>query len=706
MSLILAYLLRMTLVSGLMYAYYWCCLRNRSYHGYNRFFLLGITVVSLVLPFVSIPILDAVAAGASPSAIAALHRITAGAWDEAITPGRHGGWLDGFLNGRTASYSVYALGMGVFLAATLASLFTILRICRRYPAQRVDGIRIFFTREPGTPFSFLRSIFWDDRLVMNTRHGRQIFRHELYHVRQLHTLDILWLETLRILFWCNPFFHLIRKEIKAIHEFLADRYATSARGERAADDEPAGYDGHAYAELLVWQAAGNPSPAFVHSFFNTHLKRRIIMLTHLKNTRSGYFSRIMVLPLVFLLFCAFATRLTKLTRAAGSHVLHPPTALTVVIDAGHGGFDAGTVSPSGDAEKNIALDIAKKIRQLSPAYSVQVLMTRDRDEMAGNKTTIPDGLHYRTDFANEHKADLFISIHVNNGGTPDGKPEGIQVWTSTQNAAAQKSVALGSALIDEMKKTYPTDDEIKQGGQGLWVLKAASMPAVLLECGNILSAKDRAFIVSGQGQEMVARSILQGIVHYEESMNAGDTGAPAPIAPVPSVPAPAVKGAHPAAPHIAPAAASTVAPVTPLAPASPRVGIPAQPSSAASIDLVPVAAGPSEVAPAAGDQTTEQDEPEYPGGQAAWIKYLIANARYPQDAAEKKVEGKVMLRFRVDADGSVSDIREIGEDPGHGLGAEAIRLVKASGKWLPAVKGGKPVVAYKIQPILFLLNKN
>jgi TonB family protein len=733
MSLILSYLARVTLISGLLYAYYWCCLRNRSYHGYNRFFLLGATVVSLVLPFVSIPIMDMGGAGARPSAIAVLHKITAGAWDEAITPGRHTGWLDVFLDGRTLTYGAYALGMGVFLAATLASLYSIMRICRKYPAQRIEGIRIFFTREPGTPFSFLRSIFWDDRLRMNSPQGRQVFRHEWYHVRQLHSLDILWLETLRILFWCNPFFHLIRKEIKAIHEFLADRYATSANDE------------HAYAELLVWQAAGDPSPAFAHSFFNTHLKRRIAMLTKLKNTRPGYFGRIMVLPLVFLLFCAFATRFTSLHHSKGSSAVHAPTVPTVVIDAGHGGFDMGTVSPDGAVEKTIALDIAKRVQQLSPSYNVQVLMTRDRDEMAGNKTTIQDGLHYRSDFANEHHADLFISIHVNNGGTPDGKPEGIQVYTSKQNAAAEKSVVLGSAMIDEMKKTYPTDNDIKQRDDALWVLKAASMPAILVECGNILSAKDRAFILSEQGQDQIARSILQGILHYEESMaparrsgtggfapvtiepDAVDTGAPAPIAPIPAAPKPAAPTPHTrvaapsaprpavASPDAAPAPAGTgeVRSVTTASgdvrPVVAAVGSGNRVSAVKAVgsgDIAPVKAVAGSSQPdAAPGQATEDDDPQYPGGQEAWIKYLMANAKYPPEAMEKKVEGKVLVRFRVAPDGTISDIREMGEDPGYGLGAEAIRLVTASGKWLPGVKGGKAVVAYKEQPILFRLNK-
>jgi hypothetical protein len=294
---------------------------------------LGASLTSLVLPLVDIPILGPGAAS-NPSAIAVIHRITTGDWGEAVIIGRHTGSWTSLLSGQLVISSLYILGMAIFLMATLVSLVHIFRISGKYPGQRVEGVRLFITGEPGTPFSFFRRVFWDRRLRIDSPCGQQVWRHELYHVRQYHTLDILWLEGLRILFWCNPFFHLMRKEIRAVHEFLADRFAISSN------------DQHEYAELLVWQAVGNPPAHFVHSFFNTHLKRRVIMLTQLRKTRPGYFNRIMILPFLFLLFCAFATRLT---RDVPGSALPPSRTLTVVIDAGHGGFDMGTVSKDGSS---------------------------------------------------------------------------------------------------------------------------------------------------------------------------------------------------------------------------------------------------------------------------------------------------------------------------------------------------------------------
>ncbi len=171
-----------------------------------------------------------------------------------------------------------------------------LSIQTKYPHDWIDGIRIFPTTEPGTPFSFFNNIFWNKELDISSARGKWILRHECYHVRQRHTLDLLYMELLRSVCWFNPFFHLIRKEIKANHEFLADRYASAAE------------DRFEYAELLVWHAAGWISPAIAHSFFNTHLKRRITMLTKTSNAEPAVYSWAPgILPLLFLLlFCAFA----------------------------------------------------------------------------------------------------------------------------------------------------------------------------------------------------------------------------------------------------------------------------------------------------------------------------------------------------------------------------------------------------------------
>jgi N-acetylmuramoyl-L-alanine amidase len=507
---ILAYLTRVTLVSAFLYGYYWFFLRNAAFHQYNRYYLLGAVIASLAFPLLRVSIGALAEMGSPASAMEAIHQITSGNWEESPVTASPKGLVPAFPVWIELASPAYFLIIGLFLILLFRRIRYILRISRKYPQQRMGDIRIFLTTEPGTPFSFLKRIFWNIRLDIEGPQGKQVFRHELFHSRQKHSLDILFLELCRAIFWCNPFFHLIRREIKITHEFMADRYAVSS-----GDEYPG--NKYEYAELLVWQAVGAHNLPLVHSFFNTHLKRRIAMLTRLTNTRPGYFSRIMILPLAFLLFCAFATKWEQ------HEISIKP--IIVIIDAGHGGPDAGAISATGVKEKDITLAIAKKVQQLAGTYKINVLMTRESDQIPGDKTNIHDGLWSRAAFANAHSADLFISIHMNAGSTVPSK--GMQVWLSPQNHYFQKSTRLGAVMLEEMKKTYPTDDALKKRDQGLLVLNESDMPAILLMCGNLDDGKDLDFISDDHNQEMVARSILQGILHYEDASASTTQATPA-----------------------------------------------------------------------------------------------------------------------------------------------------------------------------------
>ena len=96
-----------------------------------------------------------------------------------------------------------------------------------------------------------------------------------------------------------------------------------------------------------------------------------------------------------------------------------------------------------------------------------------------------------------------------------------------------------------------------------------------------------------------------------------------------------------------------------------------------------------------------EKESEYPGGMAGWTTYLNNNMRYPPKAMKKNIQGTVIVQFIIDATGNVTDIEAI-EGP-HMLAEEAVRLIKASGKWIPAQQDGKKVKSYKKQPFVFRL---
>ncbi len=390
---------------------------------------------------------------------------------------------------------VYIIVSAILLFNFIRQLQYIRRLTKKYHAEQFAGIRLFNTHEPDAPFSFLCNIFWSHRLILESPLGRQIFHHELNHVRQKHSLDLLFLRPLIALCWINPFFHLVHREIRVIHEFLAD------------DEAIAAGDPYQYAESLVWQSVRNPSVSLLHPFFYSPIKRRITMITQLK-TRTNFLGRVMSIPLLLLLVCGFSTRHPQ----PNVHRSASAKPFTVVIDAGHGGIDPGAIV-SGVMEKDINLSIAKKIQDLSSQYNVKVLMTRAKDELPGGGSSISEALHHRADMANANKADVFLSIHTElqvKGVT------GFNFFITKANTQYTASARLGSILVQKLNKSYPTDVALKQREERIYVLAKTNMPALLLQCGNMNNESDLAFIKKEENQEQVAKNILEGLRNYAD----------------------------------------------------------------------------------------------------------------------------------------------------------------------------------------------
>jgi protein TonB len=95
-------------------------------------------------------------------------------------------------------------------------------------------------------------------------------------------------------------------------------------------------------------------------------------------------------------------------------------------------------------------------------------------------------------------------------------------------------------------------------------------------------------------------------------------------------------------------------------------------------------------------------ESEYPGGITAWQRFLNRNLHYPQEAVDNEIQGAVVVQFIVDKEGNVSDVEAVSGPPE--LRAEAVRVIKKSGKWTPAIQNGRKVKSYKKQPIGFRIS--
>jgi periplasmic protein TonB len=99
--------------------------------------------------------------------------------------------------------------------------------------------------------------------------------------------------------------------------------------------------------------------------------------------------------------------------------------------------------------------------------------------------------------------------------------------------------------------------------------------------------------------------------------------------------------------------------------------------------------------------TVVEIESTYPGGLPAWARFLNKSFRYPDAAQSNGTQGTVMVRFIVDKEGNVSDVEAISGPDQDGLREEAVRVIKKSGKWVPAVQNGRNVKSYKRQPVVF-----
>lgn len=246
---------------------------------------------------------------------------------------------------------------------------------------------------------------------------------------------------------------------------------------------------------------------------------------------------------------------------------------TVVIDAGHGGHDPGCLG-SFSQEKNIALAIAKNVAIFIATQfpEIKVIMTRDDDFF------VP--LHERTAIANQNNADLFISIHCNfmpgNTNTKGSETYVMGLHTAEHNLSVAKRENAAILLEEDYQSNYDFDpnspeahillsmfqnahldhsillaervesafknDNRKSRGvrqAGFYVLKATTMPSILIEAGFLSNREEETYLNTPEGQESVALSILNAFVAYKNSVELGITLPPTttelPVAEKPTV---------------------------------------------------------------------------------------------------------------------------------------------------------------------------
>ena len=488
------YLLKVIICSGLLFCYYHIALRNKIFHQWNRFYLLATIVLSLTIPCLEFNLWTN-SKESTVNKIQLLQAVyTADEYVAEINTNK------AVLSMEQWSAIAYSGVSVVVLALFILALLRIRSIIRSHSVMLIDDIKFVDTEEKDAPFSFLNYVFWNKQIELNSASGEHIFQHELVHVREKHSFDKLFLQVILIGCWCNPFFWLIRKELKMIHEFIADKKSVGQS------------DAKAFAAMILQATYPHHYTYLTSQFFQSSIKRRLTMLTKKHNQSISYISRILALPLFAFIVLAFTI---KARPGEKRHIISLKNEITVVIDAGHGGGTGARAE--GYMEDELVLQIAKTIKRLNYNDKIKILLTREDEKIVDLKE--------RVEFAKKNNADLFISVHVN--AVPENPPanqstSGFEVCVSGKTPFYQKqSEILGAALVHELSNTYVTSPVLKK--TSIWVLNENVCPSVMIECGYITDKNDRAFIIKKENQELIAQKILSAIEKYAANSTTGKT---------------------------------------------------------------------------------------------------------------------------------------------------------------------------------------
>jgi N-acetylmuramoyl-L-alanine amidase len=171
------------------------------------------------------------------------------------------------------------------------------------------------------------------------------------------------------------------------------------------------------------------------------------------------------------------------------------SAVTVVIDAGHGGYDRGGIPGQSVSEKDMTLDVARRLKSVLAASGYRVVMTRDSDVF------VPLGT--RCAIANSNRNAIFVSVHFNSA-TRRGA-SGIETYFYGRD-----SLALASAIHHYVAGGAPSDNRGVRR-RGYFVLRRTNMPAVLVECGFLTNPSEAAYAQNASYRQKLAEAIAAGV---------------------------------------------------------------------------------------------------------------------------------------------------------------------------------------------------
>ncbi len=519
------YILKTIVVSGVFTAWYLVGLRGCRIHLYNRFFLLSALLLSVFIPFLHFNLIDlptAVSSRLSPVSLV----VEQGNFNAApasrlnVNQVPHIPW--GNIIVMVSAFISLAL-----LVLLAIRLIIIRRLGKQFPITQIGAIKLVHTDLPNAPYTFFHYLFWNNSIQMDGEIGQLIFRHEATHILQKHTHDKLFCQILTCIFWFNPFFWVIQKELNLVHEFIADEHAIKDR------------DTQIFA-LMVLKTYNNGSHLVPqHHFFSSTIKRRLTMLQNIAEPTYAAFRQFMVLPILAIIVlvgsCNFNREALIVSKPAKNKIV-------VLVDPAHGGTDAG-FQFDGLSEKELSLKLATRLKELAQSWNIDIQLTRPDDRGLS--------LAERIEQEDKVKPNLFLSLHINNeAGTEKAKGD-FDIYVSAKSRYAAQSSSYSTAIFNALQQANILPDGTCKHGpnvtcenceanaghdsrpivastnkERIYLLKNSKAPCLVMILGNIKNPDRMKQYTDASRLDIICNAILNGIVNTANGHAAPDVTGP------------------------------------------------------------------------------------------------------------------------------------------------------------------------------------
>jgi len=192
----------------------------------------------------------------------------------------------------------------------------------------------------------------------------------------------------------------------------------------------------------------------------------------------------------------------------------------VLANSAHGGFDGGAVADDGTFEKDLNLSIASCLKYQLSCLGYDIIMTREKDEAlklnsSDSEASKQGDLQKRVNIMKDNPNAIFISIHQNK--FEDSSVNGFQVFS----AQTEDSKNLADSIQNSWNESLGVDNPkfVKTDSRGVYILKNATVPAVIVECGFISNSEELRLLKSEEYQNKLSFIILKGVLQYSNSVS-------------------------------------------------------------------------------------------------------------------------------------------------------------------------------------------